>query len=79
MGEFSVTIRGLSDIVGFVALAQTQPFTILVGNDYQEVNGKGHIGLCTLDFRQPVRIWSEDCTAEGWQEFCKAAESYVLF
>lgn len=78
MVEFSIAVRGLSDIAGFVEFAQVQPFTITVGNEYQQANGKGHMGLCALDYSQPTWIWSEDCTPESWQAFCKGAEKYIL-
>ncbi len=51
-----------------MALAMVQPFTVLVGNDRQQVNGKSFIGMFSLDCRRPLRV-SVKCSEEEFGRF----------
>ena len=45
MHSFNIIIRSIHQVQEFVSLAMVQPFEVLVGNDNQQVNGKGFIGI----------------------------------
>ena len=56
MREFDIVLNSLQQVQRFVSLAMIQPFEIMVGNDYQHINGKDLMGMFSLDYSIPVRV-----------------------
>jgi len=76
MHYFNINIRSFSQVQEFVSLAMVQPFDVLVGNDEQQINGKGFIGMFSLDYRNPVRV-SVRCSDEEFRKFHHAAAQFI--
>ena len=68
MREFNIVLKSLRQIQDFVALAMTQPFEVLVGNERQHINGKDLMGMFSLDYSVPVRV-QVICSAEEFTKF----------
>ena len=68
MHQFHISIRSFQQVREFVDLAMVQPFEVLVGDDKQQVNGKGFIGMFSLDVRKPLRV-SVRCSDEAFERF----------
>ena len=68
MHQFHICIRSFRQVREFVALATVQPFSVFVGNEKQQVNGKGFIGMFSLDFRKPLCV-SVKCSEEEFGRF----------
>jgi len=77
MREFNIAIRSFQEVQEFVALAMVQPFEVLVGNDQQTINGKGFIGMLSLDYKQPVRVCVK-CTEEEFLRFRQDAAQFLV-
>lgn len=73
---FDIYIRSLRQVQEFVSLAMVQPFDVLVGNEKQQINGKGFIGMLSLDYRNPVRV-SVKCSDEEFQRFHNEAAQFI--
>ena len=76
MREFNIAIRSFQEIQEFVALAMVQPFEVLVGNDGQAINGKGFMGMLSLDDNQPLRV-TVKCTEEQFLQFRQDAARFL--
>lgn len=76
MHYFNINIRSFRQVQEFVSLAMVQPFDVLVGNDEKEINGKGFIGMFSLDYRNPVRV-SVRCSDEEFHRFQSAAAQFI--
>ena len=76
MQEFEITLRSLTDILDFVALAQAQPFPVFAGNAHQMVSAKSYMGMCALDYSQTIRIQAE-CEAPDYDAFRAAARRFL--
>jgi len=59
MKEFEIRLRSVQDVQDFVDLATTKPFTILVCDDYHQVNGKSFMEMFCLNFGNRLRVRSE--------------------
>ena len=68
MRQFHINIRSFRQVRDFVALAMVQPFEVLVGNDKQQVNAKGYMGMLALDFHRPLQV-SVRCNDEEFGKF----------
>ena len=77
MHSFNINIRSFRQVQEFVSLAMVQPFDVLVGNDKQEVNAKGFIGMFSLDYHNPVRV-SVRCSDEEFDRFQCAAAQFIV-
>ena len=73
MRQFHICIRSFRQVEEFVALAMVQPFSVLVGNEHQQVNGKSFIGMFSLDCRRPLCV-SVKCTEEEFGRFRKETD-----
>lgn len=76
MQEFYIHIRSFKDVQDFVALATVQPFSVSVGNDFQQVNGKSFSGMVSLDYQRPTFVRSE-CSSAQWQVFRQQAARFL--
>ena len=75
MWEFDIVIRSFEEVRGFVALANTQPFSVLVGRGNRWVNGKSFIGMFSLDFRNPLTVRIR-CTEGEFDSFRDSAARF---
>ena len=76
MKQFNINIRSFADIRDFVALAISQPFEVLVGNDLQTVNAKSLMAMFTLNYRRPLQV-SVTCDDEAYDRFTAAAAKFI--
>ena len=72
MRQFNIRFCSFQQVQDFVALAMVQPFEVMVGNEWQQVNGKSFIGMFSLDHRHPLCV-SVKCTDEEFGQFQTAA------
>lgn len=77
MQEFSIHLRSFQDLREFTVLASVQPFRVLVGNDHQLVNGKGFIGMVSLDCGSPLTVRC-DCDNEMMLHFRNLASRFLI-
>lgn len=70
--SFQLSLTTFEQIKTFVALAARQPFDIHVGNDRQHINGKDFMGMFSLDYTRPVKVYM-DCSADEGAAFYKDA------
>jgi catabolite repression HPr-like protein len=77
MKQFDICLDTFQDVQEFVALATTQPFRIVVGNDRTRVNAKSFMGLFSLDLTTPVQVRA-DCTEEEYASFKLAAARFLV-
>ena len=77
MREFNICVRSFRQVQDFVALAMVQPFEVLVVNDRQTINGKGFIGMLSLDYKQPVRVCVK-CSEEEFLRFRQDAAQFLV-
>lgn len=68
MKEFQIALHSFQEVREFISLATVQPFSVMVGNDIQTVNGKSFIGMVSLDFRRPVKVIC-DCDDAALENF----------
>jgi hypothetical protein len=59
MREFEIRLRSVQDVQDFVDLATTKPFTILVCDDFHQVNGKSFMEMFALNFNNRLLVRSE--------------------
>ena len=76
MHSFNIIIRSIYQVQEFVSLAMVQPFEVLVGNDNQQVNGKGFIGMFSLDYADPVKV-TVKCSDEEFSQFRHAVAKFI--
>ena len=68
MQEFHIALHSFQEVQEFISLATVQPFSIVVGNEAQQVNGKSFIGMVSLDYSRPLLVQG-DCDGQAWQSF----------
>ena len=77
MKEFEIRLRSVQDVQGFVSLATTRAFTVLVGNDERHlVNGKSFMEMFSLDFTRPLTAAAE-CSNEEFCQLCAEATRFL--
>lgn len=76
MREFTVRFYSFQDIQEFVALAGTEPFPILVGDDSYQVSGTSFMGMFSLDHSKPMRVMM-DCSQEAFEGFRQKAQRFL--
>ena len=76
MQKFHISLRSFKEVQEFISLATVQPFSILVGNDAQQVNGKSFIGMVSLDYTRPLQVQAE-CDSNAWQSFRCVVEKFL--
>lgn len=73
MQEFHMELASFQQVQDFVRLAAEQPFEIRVGNDHQRINGKDLMGMFSLDYSRPVRVFAE-CAQDVFEAFRQSVE-----
>lgn len=63
--SFHISFTTFEQIKTFVSLAARQPFDISVGNERQHINGKDFMGMCSLDFTRPLKVYADCSTDEA--------------
>ena len=76
MHYFNITLRSFRQVQEFVSLAMVQPFEVLVGNDEQQINGKGFMGMFSLDYNSPLKV-SVRCSDEEFDQFRHDAAQFI--
>ena len=76
MKEFHIFLHSFRQVKEFVALATVQPFDVLVGNDKHQINGKGFIGMSSLDYSRPLRVCVR-CSEEEFRRFQIDAANFI--
>lgn len=76
MHQFHISLRSFMEVQEFVSLAMVQPFEVLVGNERQQINGKGFMGMFSLDFNRPVCV-SVRCSDEEFSRFQQQASRFI--
>jgi len=66
--DFHISLNSFQQIQSFVTLASRQPFDVHVGNDRQHINGKDFMGMASLDYTRPVKVYA-DCSDDAFAEF----------
>ena len=74
MHHFNIVMRSFQQVQDFVKLAMDQPFDVMVGNDYQTINGKDIMGMFSLDYRFPLKV-SVTCSKTEFEAFLKNAKT----
>ena len=76
MQEFHIALHSFKEVQEFISLATVQPFPILVGNEFQQVNGKSFIGMVSLDYTRPLQVQAE-CDSQAWQSFRSVVNKFL--
>ncbi|MBE6920869.1 MAG: hypothetical protein E7468_04820 [Ruminococcaceae bacterium] len=76
MQKINIALHSFKEVQEFITLATVQPFSILVGNDAQQVNGKSFIGMVSLDYSRPVQVQA-DCDCQAWQSFRSVVNKFL--
>ena len=71
-----IRIKSVRDVLAFVNLATARPFTVWVGNEKHQVNGKSFMEMFCLNFSRPLKVTME-CSGEEFRQFCRDAQ-YLL-
>ena len=74
MHHFNIVMRSFQQVQDFVKLAMDQPFDVMVGNDYQNINGKDIMGMFSLDYRFPLKV-SVTCSKTEFEAFLEDAKT----
>ena len=77
MWEFHISIHSFQQVQDFVRLAADCPFDVMVGNEYQSINGKDLMGMFSLDYSRPLRV-KMHCTEEAYLQFKQAAAQFLV-
>lgn len=76
MREFTIQLHSLQDVQEFVNIACTCPFQVTVGNESQRIDGKDFMGMFSLDYRFPQKVWV-DCSQEELQAFLQRLQAFL--
>ena len=76
MREFRIRLRSVQEVQEFVDLATTKPFTVLVCDDFRQVNGKSFMEMFCLNFSNRLRVLSEGYDWE-FEQFVRDAQRFL--
>lgn len=76
MREFTIQLHSLQDVQDFVNIACTCSFRVIVGNESQRIDGKDFMGMFSLDYRFPQKVWV-DCSQEEQQSFLQRVQPFL--
>lgn len=77
MREFTIQLRSLQDVQDFVNMACTCSFRVIVGNESQRIDGKDFMGMFSLDYRFPQKVWV-DCSQEELPGFTQQMQPFLF-
>ena len=75
--EFQVRLTCVQDVLDFVTLATSRPFSVTVGDRHHQVNGKSFMEMFCLDYSAPITA-RLDCTSEEFTRFCQDAARFAV-
>ena len=75
--EFQVRLTCVQDVLDFVTLATSRPFSITVGDRHHRVSGKSFMEMFCLDFSRPITA-RLDCSPEEFQRFRQEAARFAV-
>ena len=76
MQEFHISLHSFQEVQEFISLATVQPFSVFVGNDVQQVNGKSFIGMVSLDYSRPLLVRA-DCDNSALESFQQTVSKFL--
>ena len=77
MHEFHIAIHSFREVQDFIRAAMVQPFEIFVSDERQKVNGKGFIGMVSLDFSHPLLVRCQ-CDSGSFDHFCQQVKCLIV-
>ena len=77
MKEFEIRIKSVQDVLMFVDLATSRPFSVQVGNEFHQVNGKSFMEMFCLNFSRPLKA-TMDCSEDEYQQFRQDAQALLV-
>lgn len=77
MHEFHIAIHSFPEVQDFIHAAMVQPFEIFVSDEKQQVNGKGYIGMVSLNFAQPLLVRCR-CDNQSFRTFCQQISRFIV-
>ena len=66
--EFQVRLTCVQDVLDFVTLATSRPFSVTVGDRHHQVNGKSFMEMFCLTLTKPLRV-TLLCSEDQFQDF----------
>ena len=75
--EFQVRLTCVQDVLDFVTLSTSRPFSITVGNHHHWVDGKSFMEMFCLDFSTPITA-RLDCSPEEFLSFRQEAARFEV-
>ncbi len=76
MCEFAIRLSTVEEIKAFVQVATVQPFEVYVTTPRQKVSAKSFMGMFSLDYRFPQKVWV-DCSQEELQAFLQRLQAFL--
>ena len=77
MRQFEIQVKSVKDVLAFVSLATKRSFSITVGTEQHQVNGKSFMEMFSLNFRQPLTV-TADCSEEEFTVLLHDADRFVV-
>jgi len=77
MRQFEIQVKSVKDVLAFVSLATKRSFSITVGSEHHQVNGKSFMEMFSLNFRQPLTVTAQ-CSEEEFELLLNDAERFVV-
>ncbi len=77
MREFEIRLRSVKDVQEFVAIATARPFTVLIRDARNKIDGKNFMEMFCLDFSRPLRVQA-DCTEAELEVLRRDAQRFLL-
>lgn len=76
MRELEIRLHSVQEVLAFVTLATSRKFSIKVGNDHHQVNGKSFMEMFCLNLREPLTV-SLECSEEEHRQFRLDADRFL--
>ena len=76
--EFQVRLTCVQDVLDFVTLSTSRPFSITVGNHHHWVDGKSFMEMFCLDLTRVLTV-SVECSEAECDLFRAAASRFMAF
>ena len=56
MREFEIRLRSVKDVQDFVSIATSRPYTVIIRDERNKINGTSFMEMFCLDFSRPLRV-----------------------
>ena len=76
MMEITIRIKSVQEVLAFVSLATSRPFSVSVSDGRHHVNGKSFLEMFCLNARNPLTV-TLDCSDEEFQQFRQDAGRFL--